>query len=39
VASSSNNTINTDGKLPRAFGAHEFAAGYGERYTLGELNV
>jgi hypothetical protein len=29
----SNNTINTDGKLARAFGAHEFAAGYGERWA------
>jgi hypothetical protein len=26
-----NIAINTDGKLARAFGAHEFAAGYGER--------
>lgn len=26
-----NNAINTDGKLARAFGAYEFAAGYGER--------
>jgi hypothetical protein len=26
-----NNAINTDGKLARAFGAHSFAAGYGER--------
>jgi hypothetical protein len=29
--SSYNNAINTDGKLARAFGAHSFAAGYGER--------
>jgi len=26
-----NNAINTDGELARAFGAHEFAAGYGGR--------
>lgn len=26
-----NNAIYTDGKLARAFGAHEFAAGYGGR--------
>jgi hypothetical protein len=26
-----NNAINTDGKHARAFGAHVFAAGYGER--------
>lgn len=26
-----NNAINTDGKLARAFGANEFAAGYGWR--------
>lgn len=30
-ARKSPNAINTDGKLARAFGAHEFAAGYGER--------
>jgi hypothetical protein len=28
-----NNAINTDGKLARAFGAHESAAGYGGRYV------
>ena len=28
-----NNAINTDGKHARAFGAHVFAAGYGERYA------
>jgi hypothetical protein len=27
----SNNAMNTAGKLARAFGAHSFAAGYGER--------
>jgi hypothetical protein len=27
----SNNAINTDGELARAFGAYEFSAGYGER--------
>jgi hypothetical protein len=29
-----NNAINTDVKHARAFGAHVFAAGYGERYAL-----
>jgi hypothetical protein len=29
----SNNTINTDGKHARAFGAHVFDAGYGERWA------
>lgn len=28
-----NNTVNTDGELARAFGAHEFAAGYGGRWA------
>ena len=31
VRAAYNNAINTDGKLARAFGAHAFAAGYGER--------
>jgi hypothetical protein len=30
---SPNNTINTDGKHARAFGAHMFAVGYGERWA------
>lgn len=29
-----NIAINTGGILARAFGAHEFAAGYGGRYVL-----
>jgi hypothetical protein len=33
VGSLPNNAINTDGKLARAFGAHEFAAGYSGRYV------
>ena len=28
-----NNAINTDGKLARAFGAHEFTADYGGRWA------
>lgn len=27
-----NNAIDADGELARAFGAHEFAAGYGGRW-------
>lgn len=29
-----NNAINTDVKHARAFGAHVFAAGYGERWAV-----
>jgi hypothetical protein len=29
-----NNAIDTDGKLRRASGAHEFAAGYGGRHAV-----
>jgi len=28
-----NNAINTDGEHARTFGAHVFAAGYGERWA------
>jgi hypothetical protein len=37
VAVTYNNAINTDGKLARAFGAHEFAAGYGGRWAARAL--